>query len=342
MAFFKSKSNLFLALLALLLTAALGVSMFFVYQKHNDFISVSAELSENDLELQQSQKTIEELEREVSQYDAELKKSKKEKTKLSEQLAKAKAEKSRLDKENKALKSRLEELNAKNRKTQLQRQIAIKNANPDASQSRICYLTFDDGPSENTLKILDVLDNYGIKATFFVVGDAKTEYLPKIHSRGHAIGLHSATHNYKKIYASTDNFMEDIEKISDIVYKKVGIRSKIMRFPGGSSNIVSKEYCKGIMTKLTKKMTKLGYSYFDWNADSCDASGGYIYPSTLVKNVLNDAKGKDEICVLMHDNANKTNTVKALPNIIEGLDSMGFIFKPLTTSSKGFHQPIKN
>lgn len=343
MGFFKQKANIVFLFVIFLLTAALAVTSFFVYEKHTKYISVSASLSDNSKELESTQAIIDELNDEIKEYASKEEKSAKEKEKLNSQLKDALKEKEKLEKENKKLKNQLKDLTEKKRRNELQYQITLRNINQaDAATSGICYLTFDDGPSDNTLKILDILDDYGIKGTFFVIGNAKTAYLPQIYKGGHTIGLHSATHDYSSIYKNTKRYLKDINSISDTVYKKVGIRSKIMRFPGGSSNLVSAKYCKGIMSKLTVKMPELGYSYFDWNVDSGDAEGDNIPASKIVKNVLSGAEGKKSICVLFHDTAAKDTTVKALPDIIEGLDAMGFRFAALKTSDYGFHQPVKN
>lgn len=175
-----------------------------------------------------------------------------------------------------------------------------------------------------------------------MVGTGTVQYMPQITSRGHAIGLHSANHRYDIIYRDVNSYLEDIKQISDIVYNATGVRSNIMRFPGGSSNSVSARYCPGIMTDLTTRMPSLGYSYFDWNVSSGDADAAVVPAQTIVNRVLSGARGKSSICVLMHDNSAKTTTVEALPDIIEGLDAMGFRFAPLTADVYGFHQPVCN
>ena len=234
-------------------------------------------------------------------------------------------------------------LQTQKKREELQQSIALKNVNQaDNAESNLCYLTFDDGPSDSTLEILDILDLYGIKATFFVVGTTKIEYLPEIVKRGHAIGLHSGNHDYSRIYASVDNYLADIKQISDIVYSATGIRSNIMRFPGGSSNKVSIQYCPGIMTDITARMESLGYSYFDWNVSSGDSAGNQVPAERIVNNVLSGAKGKSSVCVLMHDLPVSSTTVEALPDIIEGLDAMGFRFATLSAEVYGFHQQVQN
>ncbi len=343
MKFFKSKTNILFLFIIFLLVAALSGVSYFAYDKHNDYVLVSANLEDNQSSLAAAQKSIDELKAKIAEYDIDVTKSAEEKAELNSQLQAALEEKARLEQENSSLKTQIEQLKAQKRREELQKAIALKNVNQaDTAESGICYLTFDDGPSDNTLKILDILDAYGIKATFFVVGTAKTQYMPQITSRGHAIGLHSTTHKYDVIYKDINSYLADIQQISEIVYKSTGVRSNIIRFPGGSSNVISKNYCEGIMTDLTKRMPELGYAYFDWNVTSGDANAARVPAATIVNNVLTRAKGQKSICVLMHDTSAKGTTVEALPTIIEGLDAMGFRFAPLTAESFGFHQKLNN
>lgn len=342
MQFFKQKNNLIFLFIILLLLASLSGVSYFAYAKHASYAALAAQTADVTSAMNEAQSKIDELTKQISDYNAKQTQNESEKAELNSQLEEALTEKDRLQKDNNALKTKLEKLNAKKRKD-LQKQIALKNTQQaDTASSGICYLTFDDGPSDNTLKILDVLDSYGIKATFFVIGTANRSYMSQITSRGHAIGLHSANHRYDVIYDDINSYLKDIKKISDIVYKQTGIRSNIMRFPGGSSNKVSESYCRGIMSDLAVRMPKLGYSYFDWNVDSGDADAVSVPKDTIVNRVLTGAKGKGSICVLMHDTAAKTTTVEALPDIIEGLDAMGFRFAPITAETYGFHQNINN
>lgn len=343
MEFFKQKTNVIFLFVIFVLTAALVAISYIAYDNYSEYEAVNASLSENDVALAEAERKIEEYTAKIEEYDSAAAQNEQEKAEINSQLQSALEEKKRLEQENSNLKNQLEQLAAKKRREELQAQIALRNINQaDAAESGVCYLTFDDGPSDNTLKILDILDSYGIKATFFVVGNAKTEYMPIIQSRGHAIGLHTATHNYSSVYADVNSYLADIQQVSDIVYNTTGIRSNIMRFPGGSSNKVSAKYCAGIMTDLTVRMPSLGYSYFDWNVSSGDASAAKVPAATIINNVLSGAKGKNSICVLMHDTLAKTTTVEALPAIIEGLDAMGFRFAPLTADVYGFHQAVNN
>lgn len=211
------------------------------------------------------------------------------------------------------------------------------------TRQKVCYLTFDDGPSDNTLKILDILKRYNAKATFFVIGRGNLDYTRRIVDEGHAVALHSNTHEYSNIYTSTDAYFADLQAISDKVYDKTGVRSKLIRFPGGSSNTTSKQYSSGIMTVLTGQVEEKGYSYFDWNIDSEDASGNGIPADTLVNNIKkHDYSQYSDICILCHDTAAKDTTVEALPEMIEHLAAQGYVFEALNENSPEFHHGVNN
>ncbi len=210
-----------------------------------------------------------------------------------------------------------------------------------AALPNVCYLTFDDGPSDNTLAILNILNTYHINATFFVVGTGKLEYLPQIVASGNAVGLHANYHDYNRIYASDEAYLTDLKGISDKVASILGYAPQIVRFPGGSSNKVS-QICPGLMTRLTSLVPNMGYSYFDWNVSSGDAEGNNVNPNKLYNNVIAGAIGKTSICVLMHDTLNKGTTVEALPRIIEGLYSLGFRFEVITPQTYGYHHSRLN
>jgi peptidoglycan-N-acetylglucosamine deacetylase len=199
---------------------------------------------------------------------------------------------------------------------------------------KVAYLTFDDGPSKNTEEILKILDEYNVKATFFVIhNEYYKEYYKKILDAGHTIALHSYSHDYSDIYRSIDTFKMDIEKLKDFITATTGkTPENILRYPGGSDNTVSRKYGgRDIMTKIVKAMTEENYAQFDWNVDSTDASNRNVSKDTIVNNVLKYAKNKNHADILMHDANVKVTTVQALPEIIEGLKAQGFIFDVLTT-----------
>ena len=208
---------------------------------------------------------------------------------------------------------------------------------------KTCYLTFDDGPSPNTKMILDILDKYGIKATFFVAGTSPKDYhyIRESYQRGHAIGLHTYSHNYELIYSSLKNYLKDLNQIKEVVYQQTGEYARIMRFPGGSSNLVSKKYNIGIMKRLTRKVIDLGYQYFDWSSINGDGEGIKTI-NELKKKSIEEIGDKEDIMFLMHDSANREETVKALPAIIEYLKKKDYEFKVIEEKSPTFHHTIQN
>ena len=206
------------------------------------------------------------------------------------------------------------------------------------------YLTFDDGPSMYlTSKVLDVLKEKNVRATFFVIGpkiDALRHIVKRASDEGHVIGLHSYSHKYEKIYRNDDAFWSDIELIKQKVLEITGKTSKIMRFPGGSSNNISRNYNKKIMTRLTKDAYNHGYVYFDWNVSSGDA-GGTKNASKIYNNVISSLTDDANI-VLMHDIDINTGTLKALPKIIDYGLKNGYTFDVLTENTSVIHHTVHN
>ena len=212
----------------------------------------------------------------------------------------------------------------------------------DESEEKIVYLTFDDGPSSNTKKILDILDKYDAKATFFVTGNNKQyNYLIKTaHDKGHTIGLHTYTHDYARVYKSKYSYFDDLNKLENMLKGILGYSPKYIRFPGGSSNTISSAYKKGIMTYLTKEVQNRGYQYYDWNCDSTDASGNNVAVSKLVKNATNCSE--NNINILFHDTDAKDTTVEALPKIIKYYKDRGYKFKAIDDNSFAPHHRVNN
>lgn len=202
------------------------------------------------------------------------------------------------------------------------------------------YLTFDDGSSYLTNQILDILKEENIKATFFVV--SANQITKRAYDEGHAIALHSSTHNYSYIYSSVDNYFNDLNTISNNVYNITGVRSKIIRFPGGSSNFVSKNYSLGIMTRLTAEVLNKGYLYFDWNIDSNDAGSDIYNSDNIYYNVVNNLSHSKTNIVLMHDSAGHEATVKALSNIIQYGKTYGFTFDVITENTPVVAHGVNN
>jgi len=199
---------------------------------------------------------------------------------------------------------------------------------------KVVYLTFDDGPTKYTPKILEILSRYDVPATFFVVGNTEyTHYISDIAENGHAIGLHSYDHNFEKIYSSKEAYFNDLRKIDDIVFEQTGLRSMIVRFPGGSS--VKRGTNKGFMKQLGHEVREKGYQYFDWNCDSGDSRGMKTACNALAKIKSEEKVVGDIIIVLMHDT--KQITVEYLPNVIEYFKELGYTFLPLCLSSPAVH-----
>ncbi|MET3320253.1 UNVERIFIED_ORG: peptidoglycan/xylan/chitin deacetylase (PgdA/CDA1 family) [Peribacillus simplex] len=195
---------------------------------------------------------------------------------------------------------------------------------------KIAYLTFDDGPSTNTMDILDILDRYHVKATFFVKGNeepyAKQCYKEMI-SRGHEIALHSYTHDYSIVYRSTESFFQDLNRLETMLEKEYGVKSRIVRIPGGSNNhlrhqVSTKPIINGILQQLSEK----GYIYFDWNIDSTDGISPSISEQQIITSVKRGLKDQKHVNILLHDINSMKNTVKALPDIIENLKREGYTF----------------
>ncbi len=191
------------------------------------------------------------------------------------------------------------------------------------------YLTFDDGPSDNTDAILDILDDYNIKATFFVVGkdvDTYGDSYKRIVDDGHTIGMHSYSHNYSAIYSSKEAFESDFNEIHDLIYDVTGVDSKFYRFPGGSSNKLSNIGMYPFISFLNEE----GVEYFDWNVSSGDATSAAFTSAELVDNVMTDVVKYKTSVVLLHDSRGKQATVEALPELIEALQQEGAMILPIT------------
>ena len=186
---------------------------------------------------------------------------------------------------------------------------------------RKVYLTFDDGPSIYTDEILDILDLYGVKATFFVTGHEEEKYAPmyqRIVDEGHSIGMHSYSHKYTEIYESPDSFKADLNKIRDFIKEKTGVECSLYRFPGGSSNSIGKKHIQDFIGYLEEE----NIVYYDWNVSSKDATGTAVTVDEIVRNSTADLEKYRSAVILLHDGSTKYNTVKALPKIIEEIQAM--------------------
>ena len=194
-------------------------------------------------------------------------------------------------------------------------------------EEKICYLTFDDGPSENTLKVLEILDKNQIKATFFVIGeeielsDKNKEILKEISDHGHMIALHTYSHDYKKIYASVDAFLADYEKVFNLIEEITGQRPYIYRFPGGSYNSTVKRIRRDIIAEMERR----GFIYYDWNVSGEDSVGTPTLNS-IMRNVKKDLTRYQLPVVLLHDGQPNKTTAKALSSLIEMITEKGYDF----------------
>lgn len=189
------------------------------------------------------------------------------------------------------------------------------------------YLTFDDGPSDQTGEILDILKEYDVKASFFVIGRNERYYpmYKRIVEEGHTLAIHSYSHEYSTIYASYDNFVNDVEELRKLLYDVTGVDCRYYRFPGGSSNRVTQVPVNDLIDYLDLA----GLTYFDWNALNNDAVITGQTPDQLVKNILKDALNYDDTIILMHDLDCCHETVESLPSLIEQLEEHGYEILPI-------------
>ena len=203
------------------------------------------------------------------------------------------------------------------------------------------YLTFDDGPSENTGDILDILKKYGIKATFYNIGTDSEEMLElqrRVYEEGHTLAIHSVSHDYSQIYSSFENWKSDVLGEQEQIRDNLGITTKYYRFPGGGSNSKGAKYGTSI-SECVAWLDENGFTYQDWNIDSRDADGNEYTPDQMAQNIIDDITGseKSDFIVLMHDAKPKVTTVKCLPKVIETLKSKGYTFCQITDNTKAIH-----
>lgn len=230
--------------------------------------------------------------------------------------------------------------------TKVTRKVVVNESKSSSSsyvgKPGVIYLTFDDGPSGagSSAKILNVLKEEGVKATFFVIGTGNDSLMKRAHDEGHAIALHTYTHDYKNIYSSVDAYFNDLTKIQNKVKNITGETSIITRFPGGSNNTISNKYSSGIMSVLRQEVEARGFIYFDWNVDGNDAG---TCAKTSVKdkktcvynNVTRNLSKSRANVVLLHDI--KSYTADAIKDIIHYGKNNGYSFEVLTSSVAPVH-----
>lgn len=226
--------------------------------------------------------------------------------------------------------------------TKIQRVVVVRGKNqPEITipAEKVIYLTFDDGPGPYTQALLEVLAEYDVQATFFVINNSDYTYLLReMVAQGHTVGIHSMTHNYRSIYASEEAFFTDMLGMQAIIYEQTGVETTLLRFPGGSSNMVS-SFNEGIMTSLTDAVTDAGFQYYDWNVDSNDAGGATTAEEVFI-NVIAGIEGKRYAIVLQHDI--KPYSVEAVEQIIIwGLEN-GYTFRALDPTSPTAHHNLNN
>ena len=207
----------------------------------------------------------------------------------------------------------------------------------------IAYLTFDDGPSSITNSVLDILKKYNVKATFFVInsGSYNKTTLQREVNEGHTIGLHAYDHNYAIAYKDDNSYLDGIDKLRAKVKADTGFDSHYIRFPGGSSNTISKRYSKGIMSRITKTAKQRGYKYYDWNVDDDDA-GRARTADDCYNNVVRELRPNRSNIVLMHDFGTNKKILEALPRIIEYCQKNGYTMLPIDDNTPEIHQGISN
>ena len=217
---------------------------------------------------------------------------------------------------------------------------AQKDVQTNEDSGHTIYLTFDDGPGPYTERLLDILKKNNVQATFFVTNVfSDYEHLLKREAEeGHAVGVHSYSHDYNKIYASTDAYWEDFTAMQKVILKQTGEDTKLMRFPGGSSNIVS-ENSPFIMTKLVHEAEEKGLSYFDWNVNSGDVGNG-TSSAEVLENCKKGVESHTNAVILCHDV--KEYTVNAMEEFITWAKENGYTFAALTPDSYGAHHEVLN
>lgn len=203
------------------------------------------------------------------------------------------------------------------------------NSSEPAKEAKVIYLTFDDGPSRNTEKILDILEAYHAKATFFLIGenltDTGVEIAKRAVSEGHMLGMHTECHQYGKIYASADNLLRDYNQLAKRFLETFGECPVCCRFPGGSCS----SYINPIRDELKKELAERGFLCYDWNVSGED-SVGTPTAASIKKNIFGRIYEVEEPIVLLHDSPCNRLTVEILPQILERLCEEGYEFRTLS------------
>ncbi len=206
-------------------------------------------------------------------------------------------------------------------------------------EDKVIYLTFDDGPGMYTEELLNILDKYNVKVTFFVTSQF-SRYLPLLtreSESGHTVALHTKTHNWN-LYRSFENYYKDFTDMNKIIEEYTGSKTKLFRFPGGGSNTISKGKSLGVVNYIATRMQGAGYTYFDWNVDSGDAAGANS--KKIYDNVISGVSSRNYSVVLMHDI--KRPTIDTIEDIIVWGLNNGYTFKSLSSDSPTVHHHVNN
>lgn len=218
---------------------------------------------------------------------------------------------------------------AKNIYLQQNKDLIEQNYN-NVYPNKVAYLTFDDGPSKNTIEIMEILNKYNIKGTFFFIGsnmEENKELVKNVIDNGHMVGLHSFSHNYKKLYSTSEGLIEDFNQSQDIYNEITGEETKIIRLPFGSKPTLDAED--------VENLTKEGFKFWDWNIDSNDSNSKGKTKEKVIKSVQKGIDSdKNELVILMHE---KNQTVDALEEIIINLKKAGYTIKPITTYTDAYN-----
>lgn len=202
---------------------------------------------------------------------------------------------------------------------------------------KVIYLTFDDGPSNKiTNKVLDILKENDVKATFFLIGsqiEGSKDVVKRINDEGHSIGLHTYTHKYKCVYCNEDKFIQEMIECRNEINKVIGISPNIIRFPGGSYRHLSNDYLK--------RLHDNNFKIYDWNMDNTDGLNPKLSPYKLYRKSIKGSKDLSDIILLMHCTDMNKNTCASLPQVIEYYKSQGYEFKTITEDTPEMYFTIK-
>lgn len=223
--------------------------------------------------------------------------------------------------------------------TTIERVVEVVQPETVVPEGKIIYLTFDDGPGPYTEPLLELLDKYQVKATFFFCGTSRSDLYQKVYAAGHAVGVHCKSHVYSEVYASDEAYFADLNAIMNMVYEATGVHTTMLRFPGGSSNRVSAEYTIGIMTRLTEQVTKMGYQYFDWNVSAGDSDTKDT--KQILENMKTDILKHQYSIVLQHPENRKFSFEAVEELLVWGLEN-GYTFLPLDPTSPRCPHRIAN